>query len=202
MKRPRRHRTSVEESDAGDESDAATLEEDEEPLDEEIEETSDHSDEAEEDTPLTTPTTVTVPSASRPTTRATGSTRSEEPQEGTVTVTVAQGDADSQAVSVMPQSDTRRGGYQMPSPDLLADVDQTSQTVDRTEIKEIEQLIVEKLSDLGIALEPVEVTIGPTVTLYEFKLDPKVKVNRIRSLEDDIAMKVQSIGGILSLIHI
>lgn len=196
VKRPRRHRTSVEEGDAGDESDTATLEEDEEPLDEEIEETSDHSDEAEEDTPLTTPSTVTVPSASRPTTRVTGSTRSEEPQEGTVTVTVAQGDADSQAVSVMPQSDTRRGGYQMPSPDLLADVDQTSQTVDRTEIKEIEQLIVEKLSDLGIALEPVEVTIGPTVTLYEFKLDPKVKVNRIRSLEDDIAMKVQSIGGI------
>ena len=39
-------------------------------------------------------------------------------------------------------------------------------------------------------------TIGPTVTLYEFKLDPKVKVNRIRSLEDDIAMKVESIGGI------
>ena len=68
--------------------------------------------------------------------------------------------------------------------------------MDHTEIKEIEQLIVEKLSDLGIALEPVEVTIGPTVTLYEFKLDPKVKVNRIRSLEDDIAMKVESIGGI------
>ena len=34
------------------------------------------------------------------------------------------------------------------------------------------------------------------MTLYEFKLDPKVKVNRIRSLEDDIAMKVESIGGI------
>lgn len=140
----------------------------------------------------TSQTTTSVPQARRETI----STPAEESLEGGVTVTVAQGDADSQAAAVVPQSDTRRGGYQMPSPDLLADVDQSSQTIDRTEIKEIEQLIIEKLSDLGIGLEPVEVTIGPTVTLYEFKLDPKVKVNRIRSLEDDIAMKVESIGGI------
>lgn len=124
------------------------------------------------------------------------STPVEENLEDGVTVTVAQGDADSQTATEVPQSNSRRGGYQMPSPELLADVDQSSQTIDRAEIKEIEKLIVEKLSDLGIGLEPVNVTIGPTVTLYEFKLDPKVKVNRIRSLEDDIAMKVESIGGI------
>ena len=145
-----------------------------------------------EEAPLPAPSVLAAQSARRESV----STPAEESLEGGVTVTVAQGDADSQAVSVIPQSDTRRGGYQMPSPDLLADVDQSSQTIDRTEIKEIEQLIIEKLSDLGIGLEPVEVTIGPTVTLYEFKLDPKVKVNRIRSLEDDIAMKVESIGGI------
>lgn len=159
-----------------------------------------------EEAPLPASSVLAAQSASHTTSQATTnapqarrqsvSTPAEESLEGSVTVTVAQGDADSQAVSVMPQSDTRRGGYQMPSPDLLADVDQSSQTIDRTEIKEIEQLIIEKLSDLGIGLEPVEVTIGPTVTLYEFKLDPKVKVNRIRSLEDDIAMKVESIGGI------
>ncbi len=127
----------------------------------------------------------------------TSSASSEGGPESSVTITVAQGDAESQvATQSVPQDRPPRGGYQMPSPDLLADVDQTSQTIDHTEIKEIEQLIIEKLSDLGIGLEPVEVTIGPTVTLYEFKLDPKVKVNRIRSLEDDIAMKVESIGGI------
>ncbi|WP_297112830.1 DNA translocase FtsK [uncultured Porphyromonas sp.] len=194
VKRPNRRRTS--------ESSLESIEDEEEATGEEPTETNEEVDPDDEDgepnidedeeAPLPAPSVLAAQSARRESV----STPAEESLEGGVTVTVAQGDADSQAVSVIPQSDTRRGGYQMPSPDLLADVDQSSQTVDRTEIKEIEQLIIEKLSDLGIGLEPVEVTIGPTVTLYEFKLDPKVKVNRIRSLEDDIAMKVESIGGI------
>ena len=200
VKRPSRRTTEAE-------RDAVTLERKEEVVDEANEEQYDTSKDEELETSLSDPGVApsqTEPlrssrvATSRPSqeSRATSSTTAEESLEGGVTVTVAQGDADSQAAAIMPQSDSRRGGYQMPSPDLLADVDQSSQKIDRTEIKEIEQLIIEKLSDLGIGLEPVEVTIGPTVTLYEFKLDPKVKVNRIRSLEDDIAMKVESIGGI------
>lgn len=194
VKRPNRRRTSESSLESIEDEKGATGEEPTEtneevdPDDEDGEPNIDEDEEA----PLPAPSVLAAQSARR----ESASTPAEESLEGGVTVTVAQGDADSQAVSVIPQSDTRRGGYQMPSPDLLADVDQSSQTIDRTEIKEIEQLIIEKLSDLGIGLEPVEVTIGPTVTLYEFKLDPKVKVNRIRSLEDDIAMKVESIGGI------
>ena len=200
VKRPSRRTTEAE-------RDAVTLERKEEVVDEANDEQYDTSKDEELETSLSDP--GVAPSQTEPLrssrvatsrlsqeSRATSSTTAEESLEGGVTVTVAQGDADSQAAAIMPQSDSRRGGYQMPSPDLLADVDQSSQKIDRTEIKEIEQLIIEKLSDLGIGLEPVEVTIGPTVTLYEFKLDPKVKVNRIRSLEDDIAMKVESIGGI------
>ena len=206
VKRPSRRRTTEAERDD------TTLEPVEDAGDEPNDETEydaleDEEEDEELETPLSEPSVATSQTeplrssrvaTSRPSqeSRATSSTPAEENLEGGVTVTVAQGDADSQAAAVMPQSDSRRGGYQMPSPDLLADVDQSSQTIDRAEIKEIEQLIIEKLSDLGIGLEPVEVTIGPTVTLYEFKLDPKVKVNRIRSLEDDIAMKVESIGGI------
>lgn len=200
VKRPSRRTTEAE-------RDAVTLERKEEVVDEANDEQYDTSKDEKLETPLSDPGVApsqTEPlrssrvATSRPSqeSRATSSTTAEESLEGGVTVTVAQGDADSQAAAIMPQSDSRRGGYQMPLPDLLADVDQSSQKIDRTEIKEIEQLIIEKLSDLGIGLEPVEVTIGPTVTLYEFKLDPKVKVNRIRSLEDDIAMKVESIGGI------
>ena len=194
VKRPNRRRTSESSLESIEDEKGATGEEPTEtneevdPDDEDGEPNIDEDEEA----PLPAPSVLAAQSARRESV----STPAEESLEGGVTVTVAQGDADSQAVSVIPQSDTRRGGYQMPSPDLLADVDQSSQTIDRTEIKEIEQLIIEKLSDLGIGLEPVEVTIGPTVTLYEFKLDPKVKVNRIRSLEDDIAMMVESIGGI------
>ena len=194
VKRPNRRRTSESSLESIEDEEGATGEEPTEtneevdPDDEDGEPNIDEDEEA----PLPAPSVLAAQSARRESV----STPAEESLEGGVTVTVAQGDADSQAVSVIPQSDTHRGGYQMPSPDLLADVDQSSQTIDRTEIKEIEQLIIEKLSDLGIGLEPVEVTIGPTVTLYEFKLDPKVKVNRIRSLEDDIAMKVESIGGI------
>ena len=194
VKRPNRRRTSESSLESIEDEEGATGEEptdtneEVDPDDEDGEPNIDEDEEA----PLPAPSVLAAQSARRESV----STPAEESLEGGVTVTVAQGDADSQAVSVIPQSDTRRGGYLMPSPDLLADVDQSSQTIDRTEIKAIEQLNIEKLSDLGIGLEPVEVTIGPTVTLYEFKLDPKVKVNRIRSLEDDIAMKVESIGGI------
>ncbi len=203
VKRPSRHRTTDSSLEGVDEEGEASGEEttdtDEEVVPDDMEGEPDTTEDEDEESTLPAPSVLAAQSAPRTTSQAGRelvSTPAEESLEGGVTVTVAQGDADSQVASVIPQSDTRRGGYQMPSPDLLADVDQTSQTVDHTEIKEIEQLIVEKLSDLGIALEPVEVTIGPTVTLYEFKLDPKVKVNRIRSLEDDIAMKVESIGGI------
>lgn len=203
VKRPNRHRKAEDplESAEGEEeaSDEEPTDTDEEVVPDDMDGEPDTTEDEDEEAPLPAPSVLAAQSAPRTTSQARRepvSTPAEESLEGGVTVTVAQGDADSQVASVMPQSDMRRGGYQMPSPDLLADVDQTSQTVDRAEIKEIEQLIVEKLSDLGIALEPVEVTIGPTVTLYEFKLDPKVKVNRIRSLEDDIAMKVESIGGI------
>ena len=203
VKRPSRRRTTDSSLEGIDEEGEATGEEptdtDEKVVPGDMDGEPDTTEDEDEEAPLPAPSALAAQSAPHATSQADRepiSTPTEESLEGGVTVTVAQGDADSQAASVIPQSDTRRGGYQMPSPDLLADVDQTSQTVDRTEIKEIEQLIVEKLSDLGIALEPVEVTIGPTVTLYEFKLDPKVKVNRIRSLEDDIAMKVESIGGI------
>ncbi len=202
VKRPSRRRTTDSSLEGADEEEASGEEPtdtDEEVVPDDMDGEPDTTEDEDEESPLPAPSILAAQSAPRATSQARRepiSTPTEESLEGGVTVTVAQGDADSQAASVIPQSDTRRGGYQMPSPELLADVDQTSQTVDRTEIKEIEQLIVEKLSDLGIALEPVEVTIGPTVTLYEFKLDPKVKVNRIRSLEDDIAMKVESIGGI------
>lgn len=203
VKRPSRQRKAEDPLESAEGEEEASGEEptntDEEVVPDDMDDESDTTEDEDEEAPLSASSVLAAQSAPRTTSQARResiSTPAEESLEGGVTVTVAQGDADSQVASVMPQSDMRRGGYQMPSPDLLADVDQTSQTVDRAEIKEIEQLIVEKLSDLGIALEPVEVTIGPTVTLYEFKLDPKVKVNRIRSLEDDIAMKVESIGGI------
>ena len=202
VKRPNRRRTTDSSLEGADEEEASGEEPtdtDEADLSDNLDGASDSTEDQDEEAPLPAPSVLAAQSAPCTTSQARResiSTPTEESLEGGVTVTVAQGDADSQVAAVMPQGDTRRGGYQMPSPDLLAEVDQTSQTVDHTEIKEIEQLNVEKLSDLGIALEPVEVTIGPTVTLYEFKLDPKVKVNRIRSLEDDIAMKVESIGGI------
>lgn len=210
VKRPNRRRTTDSSLESIEDEEESTGEEPTDTIEDagpdDVDGEPDTAEDDDEEAPLPAPSTLAAQPAPRTTSQTTTnapqarrepvSTPAEESLEGGVTVTVAQGDADSQAVAVVPQSDTRRGGYQMPSPDLLADVDQSSQTIDRSEIKEIEQLIIEKLSDLGIGLEPVEVTIGPTVTLYEFKLDPKVKVNRIRSLEDDIAMKVESIGGI------
>ncbi len=64
------------------------------------------------------------------------------------------------------------------------------------EIADNKRLIRDKLADFGIQISPlIKVTIGPTITLYEIEPAQGVKISRIRSLEEDIALalKVQSI---------
>lgn len=110
-------------------------------------------------------------------------------------VTIATGDKDSQP-SRQASNPRSLAGYEMPSTDLLADIDESAQEADMEEINQVKALIMEKLRHFRIGVEPVEVTVGPTVTLYEFKLDPGVKITRIRSLEEDIALSVESVGGV------
>jgi len=54
--------------------------------------------------------------------------------------------------------------------------------------------IEKTLLDFGIPITRIEATVGPTVTLYEIVPDAGVKIARIRSLVDDIALSLSATG--------
>jgi len=50
------------------------------------------------------------------------------------------------------------------------------------------------LLDFGIPIKSIEATVGPTVTLYEIVPENGVKISRIKSLSEDIAMRLNASG--------
>lgn len=83
--------------------------------------------------------------------------------------------------------------YVPPSVDLL-DTARASEHVDESELKANAELLREKLADFGVAIESVSVTPGPVVTLYELVPAAGVKISKIESLEDDIALALKAKG--------
>ncbi|MFL5730934.1 MAG: DNA translocase FtsK, partial [Cytophagaceae bacterium] len=54
--------------------------------------------------------------------------------------------------------------------------------------------IVETLSHYNIGIANIKATIGPTVTLYEIVPDAGIRISKIKSLEDDIALSLAALG--------
>lgn len=80
-----------------------------------------------------------------------------------------------------------------PSVDLL-DPARASEEVDTAELEANAELLRAKLADFGVTIENVSVTPGPVVTLYELVPASGVKISRIESLEDDIALALKAKG--------
>jgi len=83
--------------------------------------------------------------------------------------------------------------YVPPSVELL-DTARAAEQVDEQELKTNAELLRSKLADFGVAIESVSVTPGPVVTLYELVPATGVKISRIESLEDDIALAMKAKG--------
>ncbi|MFZ4775615.1 MAG: DNA translocase FtsK 4TM domain-containing protein, partial [Terrimicrobiaceae bacterium] len=78
--------------------------------------------------------------------------------------------------------------YTLPGLDLLDDIDESGRTpLDREELLMIQGLIIETLQQFGIKATPGTITKGPTITRYEVYPDVGVRVDKIVSLERDIA---------------
>ncbi len=54
------------------------------------------------------------------------------------------------------------------------------------------RLLERKLADFGVEAKVVEVKPGPLITLYELEPAPGVKINRIASLSDDLALALKA----------
>jgi len=82
--------------------------------------------------------------------------------------------------------------YQPPSLDLLAYIPDDGNEQDETTLRANAHLLEEKLSDFDIRARVAEIHPGPVITRYELELAPGIKVSRIVSLADDLAMAMRA----------
>lgn len=84
--------------------------------------------------------------------------------------------------------------YQFPGPSLLIDYPAKDVRVTKDELEQNKDRIIETLVNFKIGISSIKATIGPTVTLYEIVPEAGVKISRIKSLEDDIALNLAALG--------
>jgi DNA segregation ATPase FtsK/SpoIIIE, S-DNA-T family len=84
--------------------------------------------------------------------------------------------------------------YKFPPVELLEDHKSTNSQVSNDELVSNKNKIVETLANYKIQIDKIQATIGPTVTLYEIVPAPGVRISKIKSLEDDIALSLSALG--------
>ncbi|HNX80935.1 MAG TPA: DNA translocase FtsK [Candidatus Omnitrophota bacterium] len=85
------------------------------------------------------------------------------------------------------------GDYRLPTIDLLEDAPAVKQVAE--DLEGNARVLEETFSDFGISVKVTDIERGPVITRYELEPAPGVKVARIVSFEDDLAlaMKAQSV---------
>ena len=78
--------------------------------------------------------------------------------------------------------------YALPGLDLLAEHDPEGRGgADPSELQRVQQTLIDTLAQFGIAVAPGDITKGPTITRYEVYPAKGVRVDKIVSLERDLA---------------
>jgi S-DNA-T family DNA segregation ATPase FtsK/SpoIIIE len=83
--------------------------------------------------------------------------------------------------------------YKFPPVSILKDHKNES-AFDNTEVLDNKENIIKTLGDHKISIRQISATVGPTVTLYEIVPERGVRLARIKSLEDDIALNLSALG--------
>ncbi len=84
--------------------------------------------------------------------------------------------------------------YKFPSISLLKHYDDNGPAIDMAEQNANKDRIITVLRNFGVEISSIKATIGPTITLYEVTPAPGVRINKIRNLEDDIALSLSALG--------
>ncbi len=84
--------------------------------------------------------------------------------------------------------------YVLPPIDLLKDYGKSGININKQELEDNKNKIVETLSHYKIDIAKIKATVGPTVTLYEIIPAPGVRISKIKNLEDDIALSLSALG--------
>ena len=84
--------------------------------------------------------------------------------------------------------------YKFPTLDLLKVYSDNGPKIDMDEQQGNKNRIINVLKSFGVEISAITATIGPTITLYEVTPAPGVRINKIRNLEDDIALSLSALG--------
>lgn len=84
--------------------------------------------------------------------------------------------------------------YKFPELNLLKDYTNENIHINKQELENNKDKIVETLNNYKISIASIKATIGPTVTLYEIVPDAGVRISKIKNLEDDIALSLSALG--------
>ncbi len=83
--------------------------------------------------------------------------------------------------------------YKFPPVSILKE-HKSESAFDNNEVFENKENIIKTLGDHKISIRSITATVGPTVTLYEIVPERGVRLARIKSLEDDIALNLSALG--------
>ena len=86
------------------------------------------------------------------------------------------------------------GSYEHPTLELLEEYADQKVEIDRAELEQNKDQIIETLLNYKIEITKIKATIGPTVTLYEIVPAPGIRISKIKNLEDDIALSLAALG--------
>jgi len=84
--------------------------------------------------------------------------------------------------------------YKYPTIDLLKEYSTGGITINQEELEENKNKIVETLRNYKIEIAQIKATVGPSVTLYEIVPEAGIRISKIKSLEDDIALSLSALG--------
>ncbi|MCB0696248.1 MAG: DNA translocase FtsK 4TM domain-containing protein [Chitinophagaceae bacterium] len=84
--------------------------------------------------------------------------------------------------------------YKFPTLDLLEERSSETIILDKDELEQNKNQIINTLKSFGIEIQRISATVGPTVTLYEIVPAEGVRISKIRNLEDDIALNLAALG--------
>ncbi|MBI5665408.1 MAG: DNA translocase FtsK 4TM domain-containing protein [Nitrospirae bacterium] len=91
--------------------------------------------------------------------------------------------------------------YELPGIDLLNDPPPSKSRPPKEELLERSEFLEKKLLDYSIEGKVTYVSPGPIVTMFEFEPAPGIKISKVMSLADDLAMALKATSIRISPIH-
>ncbi len=126
--------------------------------------------------------------------------KDEKPSDGTVPLNITRPHSgenlsDQEVTRIMEDYDPRLdlSRYKFPPISILKE-HKSETAFDNTEVFDNKENIIKVLGDHKINIKSISATVGPTVTLYEIVPERGVRLARIKSLEDDIALNLSALG--------